>query len=194
LITNERLICLKCYLQTPKNQSIKIFFIDGKEYELKHLYKFQKKGIIQNLIHKLKYCRNKSIGYYLGQELLKLPNILSKIDGVIPVPIHENKKKKRGYNQSEIIAQGLVKGTTIPIINNVLYRKQEGISQTQKNRFRRFNEIDNAFEIKNPHLLQNKHIILVDDISTTGATLSACVKTLNRIKNINVSLACIASA
>ena len=151
--------------------------------------------MVQRMIHELKYKNNKEIGYYMGELFgLKLNEsvLFEDIDYVIPVPLHKKKLRKRGYNQSEIIAKGICKTFKKELNTDNLYRKIYSSTQTRKSRFQRWENVKDIFGIKEVSRFRSKHILLVDDVITTGSTLEACAYSLNQIDEIKISLAALA--
>ena len=116
------------------------------------------------------------------------------IDVIIPVPLHKKKLRKRGYNQSDCIAEGLHSVIGKPVDNDNLIRVIATNTQTNKTRFERFKNVSNIFDLKNPEILKNKHILLIDDIVTTGSTLESCILTLQKINNVEISISTLAVA
>ena len=157
---------------------------------------FTKKSVVQNLIYELKYNNKPKVGSMLGEWFgYELRNShFKEVDIIIPVPLHPKRRHQRGYNQSEMIAQGLSKIIQKPSFNNALIRIENTTTQTQKSRTERFENVKNAFKVKQLHLLQGKHLLLVDDVLTTGATLEACALKLLEIPNVKVSIATIGLA
>jgi ComF family protein len=145
------------------------------------LFRFEKGSAYQTLLHDLKYRGNRRAGIYLGRLLGHELNqtFLSDCDLMIPVPLHRLKRKQRGYNQSELIARGASEITGIPVATNIIRRLSNQRSQTTMNRQERFENIARAFSLDNkvPEL-QEKKILIIDDIVTTGATLEACSQLL----------------
>lgn len=161
------------------------------------LYYFTKGGSVQKLIHQLKYKGKKEIGNFLGSyygQELNGSEHFSSIEGIIPVPLHKKKQKKRGYNQSDIFAQGLSSTMNIEVLNNILERNHFSDTQTRKTRFNRWRNVKDIFEITTSEKIQGKHILLVDDVVTTGATLEACTNKLLESSASSVSIATIAAA
>ena len=159
------------------------------------LFRFTKSGRVQALIHQLKYHKNTEVGIHLGRmygEILKENNAFSDVDLIVPVPLHPKKEKQRGYNQSDMIAQGLSQTIAIPWQRNILIRTEYTTSQTKKSNLERFENVKNAFAITKPKLIEHKHILLVDDVLTTGATLEACALKLLAVEGCKVSIAVLA--
>jgi len=155
-------------------------------------YLFIKEGILQKLIHQLKYKGAKEIGFELGRhfgsELIDSESY-KNIDLIIPVPLHVKREKKRGYNQSEWIARGMVEFLEAKLELNNLVRAIETETQTKKTRFERWENVESIFNVNYPEKLENKHVLLVDDVITTGSTLEACANALLKIKGVKVSIA-----
>ena len=205
LQSSEYLICTRCrhYLPLTQfhqyNEQViqKVFYGRLKLEEATSLLYFEKKGPVQSLLHNLKYNGKESIssflGDWLGHELAELPNYKS-IDVVIPVPIHPEKKKKRGYNQVAGFGIALSKHLDATYMDTVLIKSKNTKTQVFKGRFSRSDEVLDAFSITENQTLTGKHILLVDDILTTGATLEACAIQLLKIPKIKLSIATMAIA
>ena len=157
---------------------------------------FSKQGKVQNLMHALKYRQQKNVGIYLGkllgQDLLKSP-LYENLDYIIPVPLHPKKLNIRGYNQSMMIAKGISEGYGTEIFHG-LKRNLHSPSQTKKSRYERWENVRDIFHLVDSHLLEDKSILLIDDVITTGATLEACAKLLEDVPNIEISIASLAYA
>ncbi|NCC98534.1 MAG: ComF family protein [Bacteroidia bacterium] len=205
LVEGEKCICLECIHKLPKtgyhlicdNMAEQLLWGRVKIEYGTALCRFQKGNSVQKVLHQLKYKGEKELGIILGQSFgyeIQGSNI-SKVDAIIPVPLHPDKLKKRGYNQSEQIAIGLSEVLNIPIINDLLYRKLANSTQTKKNVYERWENSQNIFDIKENRLsLCGKHILLVDDVITTGATIEACTEVLQQINGLRVSFAALAIA
>ncbi|RZK43486.1 MAG: ComF family protein [Pedobacter sp.] len=142
---------------------------------------FKKEGKVQNLIHNLKYNGKSEVGYLLGTllgEKLAISTDYKNIDGIVPVPLHPKRQRKRGYNQSEHIAEGIAAVLGVDVYPNVLIREKITDTQTRKSRFIRYENMSSVFAIADEQSLEEKHILLVDDVFTTGATFEACGTTL----------------
>ena len=152
---------------------------------------FRKKGIAQQLMHNLKYKNQQEIGTFLGDVFSK--NVLdlavfNDIDVIIPVPLHKKRFHERGYNQVTTFCEALEKNLAIPIIDSVLVKSINLKSQIQKSKENRLETNKNVFSIENAHKIEGKHVLLVDDIFTTGATIEACAKEILKIKNTRISI------
>jgi len=158
---------------------------------------FSKGNTVQHLMHCLKYKNNKEVGIILGKVYgyeLKKTEIYSSVDKIIPVPLHPKKLKLRGYNQSEMISKGLSESMGIPVETEVLIKNTATDSQTHKTRFNRWENVSEVFALQNTEKVENQHLLLVDDVVTTGATIESCTGLLLTIKNVRVSLATLACA
>ena len=157
-------------------------------------YLFEKEGVLQSLIHELKYGGLSGIGVTLGEHLgIRIARACRGVPiiGVIPVPLHGAKKRERGYNQSEYICQGIARVTGLPVLTSVLKRTKYTKSQTQLNLTERMENVSNAFAVHRTRAacLENATVLLVDDVITTGATIISCAKAL-KDKGAHRVLAC----
>jgi ComF family protein len=158
---------------------------------------FQRGNVVRTLLHDLKYREYAETGFYLGKLFgmdLKDDGIFSDVNAIVPVPLHPKKQRKRGYNQSSIIAAGLASELDVPVFEEVLVRMEHSSTQTKKTRMERWLNVKDVFVIQNSSLLENLHVLLVDDVITTGATTEACLLALKDIEGIRVSAASIAFA
>jgi len=162
-----------------------------------HLY-FTKESLVQHLMHQLKYKGNKDLGLQLGRLMgnaLKSATRFNEIEALVPLPLFPSKEKKRGYNQATVLCEGMAEILSIPILNKVITRPQHTETQTKKGRIERWKNIEGKFQLVDPVAIQNKHLLLVDDVVTTGATLEACGNELLTAENVKLSVAtlCVAS-
>lgn len=200
---NEEVLCISCRHKTP--------FISNENYhsnEISNLFYgkftvnktisflcFYKYGITKNLIHHLKYKNRQDVGAFLGNwfgETLKEKKIFNDVDYIISVPLHKTRLRKRGYNQLTTFCKSISNKLSIPYYPDNIKRIDTNTSQTKKNRFDRFEKHKKVFKLVDPLIFENKHVLLIDDVITTGATLQACCSELNTIKNINISIVSIA--
>jgi len=205
LVGNENLICTDCRYDLPKAnfQSFKENELAQKFYgkvDIENAFaflKFIKKGKTQRLLHQLKYNGynelGEMVGLWMGNEINKT-GFSNSFDLVVPVPLHSSKFKIRGYNQSDGFAEGLSKAFETSWQADVLIRQNQTISQTTKGRIERLENMKNAFQVSENAQIEGKHILLVDDVVTTGATLEACILALNTDGAKQVSIATIAFA
>lgn len=205
LITNENVICTLCrhnlpltnHHINPENEAVKKFY--GRipvEYASALLY-FHKKGIVQELIHNLKYKGQEEIGTVLGEwyaEELRNLAIIKSVDQIIPVPLHKRKLRERGYNQVTNFGLALSKNLNLDYNESVLYRKIYSKTQSKKNLLNRSDGIDTTFDVSFTEKDHNKHFLLIDDVITTGSTLEACSHALLKIPGAKISVVCMAMA
>lgn len=205
LLRNENIICTGCYVIIPRTN-----FDSDRENPLEQLFwgrcmiekaaafSFYNKGSrIKNLIHNLKYKGIKEIGYELGKIYglsLKSSGFVSDIDLIIPVPLHAARKRVRGFNQSEIISSGIADVTGLHINTDSLVRIARSDTQTKRSRYDRWTNVEGIFMVTDPEALYNKHILLVDDVITTGSTIESCSHELLKFDGVKVSVAALAVA
>ena len=205
LLKHEQCICTFCQFHIPKTNNFKIKENDLQKLfwgkvQLDHtaaLYEFVKDSPLQKMIHALKYEENKKVGIYLGKQIaygIEESIFFKDIDYIIPVPLHSKKEKLRGYNQSMCIAKGIQNILKTEIDTKTLKRTVDTESQTKKNKYSRWENVGNVFEVTNLEKLKHKHILLIDDVITTGSTLESSVITLQQIEGIKVSIITIAIA
>lgn len=205
LVANENVICTVCRHTIPltnhhlwkENEAFKKFY--GRipiEYASAFLY-FHKKGIVQELIHNLKYKGHEEIGTILGEwYVADLKEIIISLEAneIIPVPLHPKKFKERGYNQVSTFSQSLSKNLNLKCNENILFRKVYSKTQSKKNLLKRSEGIESVFDVHFTEEDHNKHFILIDDVITTGATLEACSRALLKIPGTKISIICMAMA
>jgi ComF family protein len=205
LVRGEEVICLSCLADLPRtnyhfnneNPVFQIFIGRANISQATSFCRFDKGGRLQHLLHQLKYKGNREVGRKMGilfgYDLIQSV-LYQDIEAIIPVPLHHEKEKKRGFNQSVEICNGLSESMHCPVILRNLIREVHTSSQTRKGRFERWENVSGIFSIKNAALLTGKHILLVDDVVTTGATLEACCEALLRVPGVKVSIATLACA
>ncbi len=203
LLKGQHVLCAECIHSIPlasfhktgsdmlKNKFYGRFLVQNATA----LIQFQKRGITQEMLHNLKYRGQKEISFFfgkwLGAELAEIP-AYQEIDLVIPVPLHKQKLKKRGYNQVEGFGKEIASALNVQYADNILIKVSKTGSQVFKTRILRF-ETEEIFTIQNLEQIKNKHILLVDDIITTGATLEKCALQLLKAENVSISIATIAT-
>lgn len=205
LLKDEETVCMTCRYILPKtnyemnseNPLAQRFYGLVPFKAVTAEYFFSKTGKVQALVHELKYKGNRDAGLFLGRELGKSLGespLFQDIDCIIPIPLHPKKEQRRGYNQSYVIALGIKEYLNKPIINDCLCRKVFTETQTHKSREERMKNVSGVFDLKNKNLLAGKHVLLIDDVLTTGSTLISAGKALLTIPDIKISAATAACA
>lgn len=205
LVTHESILCISCLFKLPRtnfymhenNPISRIFWGRADIHAATSFLFFNKGGHVQNLIHQFKYDGKINTGKYMGEllgsELMK-STLFNNIDIIIPVPLHKKKLYKRGFNQSEIIANGISNMMSIPVVTNLLHRLEHTDTQTKKARYTRWENVKGKFGVTNYDGLAGKHLLLIDDVLTTGATLESCAQALLTVPQSTVSIATLAYA
>lgn len=205
LVRGEDIICLSCryhlpetgFHKDPENTVFRLFWGRAKVEHATSLFFFAKGTRIQHLMHQLKYRGHPEVGVLLGQyygHQLKDCPPYNSVDCIVPVPLHPRKQHKRGYNQSAKFAQGLADTMNVPAWHGAMVRTSYTDTQTKKSRIERVDNVERVFDVAWTNKLTGKHVLLVDDVVTTGATLEACANILLELPGTRVSLATIATA
>lgn len=206
LLPNEHGICLHCLSKIPRNRfdlscDNKAEMLLWGRFPINRgtaYCRFSQDSVTQKLLHSIKYKGNKKLaiemGRLAGQEIAD--TVLATADCLLPVPLHKKKERVRGYNQSELLARGMGSITGQPVVTDVLYRQTENQSQTKQDKIGRWHNTKDIFgaNLENGEKLYGKHVIIVDDVITTGSTLEACCRALSAIPDIKISFACFAMA
>jgi ComF family protein len=205
LLRSEYLICTECYVVIPRtnfhtepDNPVARLFWGRCVIEKAAAFSYYTRGSrIRNLIHSLKYKGIKEIGPELGRiygQSLKESGFTDDIDVIIPVPLHPSKMRTRGFNQSEYICEGLSSSTDLPVDTKSLVRRLTSSTQTKKSRYERWTNVEGIFQVADPSALRGRHILLVDDVITTGSTIEACVNELNKAGEVRISVVALAYA
>ena len=204
LIKGETTLCTECLYEIPKtnfheqeNNPLNKLFYGITEIKYSTAFYFFRKGSkFQILIHKLKYNGQKELGVELGRMTGReiTDSFFEEIDIIIPVPLHPARKRNRGYNQSEMICEGLSEIMEKDYENEVLIRHVFTETQTKKNLEERRKNVNSAFKVTKSELIKGKHVLLVDDVITTGSTLIACANELLKTEGVTVSILAVAFA
>lgn len=195
--------CLDCYTELPFTNDIDLKENDFKDHFkgkiqicfATSLFYFVKTGVVQDIIKQLKYHGKDNYGIKLGQLFgitFQSSELVKSIDIIVPVPLHKKKEAKRGYNQSRKFGEGISTILNLPLSNGNLIRVKNTLTQTKMNNDARIRNMQNAFYVMNPGEFVNRHVLLVDDVLTTGSTLLECAVTLKDIPGITISMATIA--
>ena len=204
LYKGEQLLCLQCLHQLPythfhqhqDNPVERMLWGRCTVGAATSLLFFKKSTRVQQIMHQIKYNGKQELGVKMGHLLgtALLDNERFKgIDSIVPVPLHPDKYQKRGYNQSECFAKGIAETMALDMLTTQLIRSKASETQTRKNRYQRYLNTEEVFQLQEPEQLYGKHVLLVDDVITTGATIEACVHALTEV-DVKVSVASIAYA
>jgi ComF family protein len=199
LLDKESTICIRCMDTMPETQFElhtnnpveKLFAGRVNLVAASAQFYFTKESLMQRLIHQFKYKNNKELGWQLGKIMghqLKRSNRFYA-DALIPLPLFPAKERKRGYNQAKLLCQGIAESLSVPILDNVVIRPHHTETQTRKGRIERWINMEGKFIVQRPELIQDKHILLIDDVVTTGATLESCGNELLAAENVRLSIA-----
>lgn len=203
IVEQHNLLCAKCFSILPEtgffgikeNPVSKIFYGRIKVENAGAAFYFTKNSLIQHLLIQLKYRSNKDIGILLGKLTgiqIQKNNFYDSVDFIIPLPLNKKKEQKRGYNQALLISNGIAEVLKKPVIENAVIRSVFTETQTQQNRVNRWQNMEDVFVVDNSATFQGKHILLVDDVVTTGATLEACGSKILNISGTKLSIATVA--
>jgi ComF family protein len=205
LLEEDNLLCLTCIHNLPhtnfaalaNNPVEKDFWGRIPLSAAYSQFYFSKEFLIQRLIHQLKYRGDTRIGFYLGEimgKTLLSSNRFRTIDALIPLPLYADKEHKRGYNQAAVICNGMSSVMNIPVLNGAVIRQHATETQTRKHRTERWDNVKDSFKVFKENELGGKHLLLVDDVVTTGATLEACGNTILQVQDVKLSIATLAYA
>lgn len=202
LYYNENVLCFKCYIELPRtsfhsdpdNEVARLLWGRIPFKNATSFIYFDKESRYRNILHELKYKGQQQVGLEMGRFFgLELRETLfAKADLIIPVPLHISKYRKRGYNQSTLIANGISEVLKIPVRTDLLLRRSNTKTQTHKSRFDRWINVQDTFHIQQTPVLENKYVLLIDDVITTGATMEACANALLSVTGVTLSIASLA--
>ena len=202
-LNDDGYLCAKCYYDLPETGFIdvadnpveKIFYGRLRLEQAAAGYYFTKDSLLQHLIGQVKYKRHRDLGTYLGKLIGHQLNKSTRFNDVallVPLPLNARKEAKRGYNQATLICEGIAQVWQKTIVADAVVRTVFTQSQTNKTRIARWQNMEGVFAIANAKQLQGKHILLVDDITTTGATLEACGSEILQVANTKLSIVTVA--
>jgi len=204
LFRNESVLCTKCLAELPRtgfhrdddNEVSRMFWGRVPVIRATSFIYFAKGSRFQLIVHEMKYREQPYVGYYMGllfgQELKN--SAYAGADLVIPVPLHPSRLKSRGFNQSEKIASGICDSLHLELAADCLERIHATRTQTRRSRYERWENMEHMFVCSRPDKVAHKHILLVDDVITTGATLEACAQCLAEVEGTTISVATLAYA
>ncbi len=196
----EEVICCSCDLNLPRtnyasdayeNEMAKMFWLRIPIERAAALFFYHAHSKATNMIYELKYHGHPEIGEKMGifaAREMSMANFFDGIDMIIPIPLAKKRMRQRGYNQSEWIAKGISAYTHIPVMTDVVERKSFSGSQTHLQRLGRADNVENVFHLLRPEVVRGKHVLLVDDVCTTGATIVACGKALEEAGDLRFSV------
>jgi ComF family protein len=198
LTTSQPTLCKACELDLPRthfeniksNPVVQTFWGRANLEFATSLFYYRKGELLQSLIHDLKYRNGKETGIYLGSlagKMLKESSILESCDILLPIPLHPRKQQIRGYNQAGLLAEGFQGITEHPIHHTSVIRTVHSSSQTRRSRYERWQNVEGIFKVLYPQLLENKHVLLIDDVVTTGATIEALYQALSGVPGTKIS-------
>lgn len=205
LSMGEEILCIRClaklphtwYHLTEENPVEKLFAGRVSLEAATACYFFHKDAVLQNVIHQFKYQNRADIARFMGKQmglLLAESPVFTHVDALVPVPLHYTKEKKRGYNQAKLLCEGMAEVLQLPVYSRLLKRTYSTESQTHKSRVDRWQNVKTAFVAEKPQTVAGQHVLIVDDVVTTGATLEACAQCLLDIPGVKVSIATLAVA
>jgi len=200
IVKDDQFLCGRCRHQLPatrffslqSNPVEKLFYGRIAVANAGAAFYFTKHSLLQHLVTQLKYRNNREAGYFLGRMMghaLRHAGRFNEVDLLVPLPLHPKKEHSRGYNQAMLICEGISEIWNRPVEKNAVVRKHFTETQTQQNRLSRWQNMDGVFAVERMEKLQNKHVLLVDDVITTGATLEACGSEILKAGNCTLSIA-----
>lgn len=200
VISNEQLLCLSCINRLPLTN-----FHLYAENPVQHIFRgrlplvnatsylyFTKDSLLQHLMHQFKYNNRKDIGAWFGKrigEALTASTGFTMPDALLPIPLFAARERKRGYNQAHILCTGMAEVMGLPVLKDIVVRSVFTDTQTRKNRIERWQNMEGKFFLKDAAAIQGRHLLLVDDVITTGATLEACGQALLTANDVRLSVA-----
>lgn len=200
LAVTEETLCSKCYLHLPRtdfghdlyeNVMAKLFWGQMAIEKATALFYYEPHAETAQILYEMKYKNHPEIGVVMGRMMAKelmRSGLFEGIDAIVPVPLARKRERQRGYNQSLELAKGVSEVTGLPIANKVVRRTKFVGSQTQRGRWERNENVENVFELVNSDSISGKHLLLIDDVVTTGATIIACAQEMRKASNVKFSV------
>lgn len=200
LVSGESFLCSACLQDMPLTDESYFgedvlpdrFTEESRPEALYSLFYYSKYNDYKNLIYAVKYRSKQELGVYLGKMLGERIKELASIDAILPIPLHPRREKKRGFNQAMKIAAGIAEVLGVEMMDRAVVRIKNNASQTGMNPEERQKNVENIFRLEDPALFEGKHVLIVDDVITTGATIASCANALKEAANVRFSLACLA--
>ncbi|HMK24680.1 MAG TPA: phosphoribosyltransferase family protein [Chitinophagaceae bacterium] len=205
ILNEESVLCMRCmdampetnFEIHPNNPVEKTFWGRLPLVGATAQFYFTKESLMQQLMHQFKYKRNKELGLQLGRIMGDQIKRSGRFEAtaLVPLPLFPAKEKRRGYNQATVLCEGMAETMNIPVLDKAIIRPQHTETQTKKGRIERWKNMEGKFILSDPGAIRNKHLLLVDDVVTTGATLEACGNELLKTEGVRLSVAtlCVAS-
>ena len=205
LSAQEECVCHRCNIDLPRtnlhlkpDNAVERMFWGKTELQRATSYFYYQRGSdYREILHQLKYRGRKEVGVSMGKQMaaeLQKDGFFDDIAYLIPIPLHRKKQRIRGYNQSACLAEGISRVTGIPVIEKAITRQRHTETQTRKSAFDRWTNVEGIFKLHSTELFANKHILLIDDVLTTGATCVACADALVEVDNVRLSVLTLAMA
>jgi ComF family protein len=205
LVQNQQLVCLHCEnhlrdfeFSTYTGNEVEMIFSGRLPIQsAASAYYFVRDSLVQQLIHQLKYGGQEELGRWMGWQMaiaLKSSGRFESVTSLVPMPLFASRQRKRGYNQAAALCEGLSSYWTLPVLRTSIIRNRESATQTRKTRWERWHNVEGIFQVVDPGSLENQHVLLIDDVITTGATLEACGNLLCKIPGLQLSVATFAYA
>ena len=200
LAVTEETLCSKCYLYLPRtdfghdlyeNVMAKLFWGQMAIEKATALFYYEPHAETAQILYEMKYKNHPEIGVVMGRMMAKelmRSGLFEGIDAIVPVPLARKRERQRGYNQSLELARGVSEVTGLPIANKVVRRTKFVGSQTQRGRWERNENVENVFELVDSDSISGKHLLLIDDVVTTGATIIACAQEMRKASNVKFSV------
>lgn len=200
LVEGEQFICTACLADFPFSddryslgkQRLDSFSESVRPEEFHSLFYYNKYSDYRRLIYAVKYDSRKKVGVYLGRMLGMRMRDRITVDCIVPIPLHPRRERERGFNQARQVALGISEILGVMVLDDVIVRVVDNASQTGKNTDERRANVENIFKLRNPRKIQGRHVLVVDDVITTGATVGSCFYTLKTAGNVRISFACLA--
>ena len=200
LTVTEETLCSKCYLHLPRtdfgsdlyeNVMAKLFWGQIQIEKATALFYYEPHAETANILYELKYKNHPEIGEVMGRMMareLQKSGLFDDIDAIVPVPLARKREHERGYNQSLMLAKGVSEVTGLPIYNKVVRRTKFVGSQTHRGRWERNENVADVFELMDGESIRGKHLLLIDDVVTTGATIIACAQEMQKASDVKISV------